>query len=439
MVISHVASIVRRHFPNVCLSMGVAFCGLLFAAPLNAANPAAQSPWVATWGASMVATQHGHAADVTGKTLREIVHSTVGGSQARVWLSNRFGSQPLHVGAAHIAVASDETFGTIVEENGRDRTPDKSGIRAGTDRTLTFNGKDSVVIPPGAAAVSDPVALDVPPLTDLAVSIYFPKHTMAKTEHSYADQISYAATGNLVGAPNLAGKSWTERSWYFLTGVDVYAPGDSAVVAFGDSITDGAESTLNENRRWPDDLAARLAADPATKQAGVLGVVNSGIGGNRVLLDGFGPNALARVNWDILARSGARYLIILESINDIGRYVTDHQPYGNLAERLETGLAQIATEAHQHGFLVFGATLTPYLVAGYSSPDGEEVREAVNQWIRTSHTFDGVVDFDKAVRDPQNPLHYASQYDSGDHLHPNDAGYKAMANSIDLSLFTKKR
>jgi lysophospholipase L1-like esterase len=399
-----------------------------------AANAAARSPWVATWGAGMVATAPGGGPDFTGQTLREIVHSSVGGEQARVWFSNRFGTEPLHIGAAHIALSASGSVGT-----NPDGTPNQSGIQAGSDHTLTFNNMDSVVIPPGAEAVSDPVALNVPPLSDIAVSIYFPDHTMATTEHSDSNQISYRATGNLVGAADLGGKSWPSKPWYVVSGVDVDAPGDSAVIAFGDSITDGAYATENENHRWPDYLASRLAADPGAKKAGVLGVVNVGIGGNRVLLDGYGPNAVSRIDRDVLSRSGARYVIILESINDIGRFTSDHQPYGDLTQRLEAGIAQIAAQAHQHGIRVIGATLTPYQGCGYYSEAGNQVRNAVNEWIRTSPIFDGVADFDKAVRDPQNPQHFAAQYDSGDHLHPKDAGYEAMAGAIDLSMFTKKK
>ena len=414
----------------------LAICmGLLFAAPVcraAAANRAGTSPWVATWGAAMDATSPGGARDFSGQTLREIVHTSVGGRQVRVWLSNRFGTEPLHIGAAHIALSA---MGNI---SGSDAaTVNESAIQSGSDRTLTFQHLASVVIPPGAEVVSDPIPLHVPALSDIAVSIYFPDHTMATTEHSDAQQVSYAATGDVVGVPDLAGKSWQEHSWYVLTGIDVDAPGDSAVIAFGDSITDGWHSTPNENRRWPDYLAARLAADANTRKAGVLGVVNVGIGGNRVLLDGFGPNGVSRVNRDVLARSGARYMIVLESINDIGRFTSDHQPYGDLAARLEAGLAQIAVQAHQHGMLAFGATLTPYKGCGYYSPAGDEVRQAVNRWIRTTHVFDGVVDFDKAVRDPQHPLTFAPQYDSGDHLHPSDAGYKAMAASIPLTFFSQ--
>ena len=246
---------------------------------------------------------------------------------------------------------------------------------------------------------------------------------MATTEHSDAHQTSYAATGNLVDAASLAGKDWPQRHWYVLSGIDVDAPRDSAVIALGASIVDGYHSTWNANERWPNDLAVRLAADADTKKAGVLGMVDVGIGGNRVLLDGYGPNGVSRINRDVVARSGARYVIVLESTNDIGRYTTDRQPYDDLAQRVESGLAQLVVQAHQHGIQVFGGTLTPYQGCMYYSAAGDAVRQAVNEWIRSSGVFDGVVDFDKATRDPQNPLRYLPQYDSGDHLHPNDAGY----------------
>ncbi len=410
---------------------------LFLAVPVCAANPASshssRSPWVATWGAGMVATNSGGAPDFSGKTLRQIVHGSVGGQQVRVWLSNRFGAEPIHIGAVHIALDAVSGFDAKMDE-----TTDMSGIQPDTDRAVTFHHLGSVTIPPGAEIVSDPVALNVPAFSNLAVSVYFPGSTRATTEHSSAQQTSYAAAGDLTGAASFTGDIRPVKSWYFLSGVDVSAPGDSAVVAYGDSITDGAHATENENHRWPDYLASRMAADTKTSKAGVLGMVNAGIGGNRVLLDGYGPNAVARIDPDILARSGARYVIVLESINDIGRYTRDRQPYGDLAQRLEMGLAQIAMQARQHGIRVIGATLTPYKGCGYYSPEGEQVRETVNQWIRTSHTFDGVADFDQAVRDPKDPLQFAPQYDSGDHLHPKDAGYSAMANSIDLALFTKR-
>lgn len=388
--------------------------------------------WVATWGASMLPADAGNAPDLTGKTLREVVHASVGGSRARVWISNRFGTTPLYIGAAHVALTALPQ-GTAPTQNS-----DLSGVRTDTDQPLTFDHSTTVTVPPGAEIVSDPVNLTVPAFADVSVSLYLPRKTMMTTEHTYADQNSYTVSGNEAASATLTDPKM-EKSWYYVSGLDVSSPGKSAVVAFGDSITDGAYATLNENRRWPDDLAQRLASDPATRRAGVLGMVNSGIGGNRVLLDGWGPNALSRINSDIIARSGARYVIVLESINDIGRFVTDRQPYGDLAQRLEFGMEQIATQAHAHGMRVIGATLTPYQGCGYYSPDGDKVRTAVNDWIRHSGVFDGVADFAKATGDPNNPQRFAPQYDSGDHLHPNNAGYKAMADSIDLSLFTKSR
>lgn len=367
----------------------------------------------------MMASDNG-APDFSGQTLRQIVHTSVGGEQTRIWFSNRFGKEPLRIGAAHVALSTQG-----------------SAIQADSDHELTFHHMGSVTVPPGATIVSDPVALQVPAFADLAISTYFPGMTLASTEHSLALETSYAAMGNMADAPQLAATAAKEKSWYFLSGVDVYAPDDSAVVAFGDSITDGWRSTSGENRTWPDVLATRLAATPPTAHAGVLGVVNSGIGGNRVLLNGAGPDALARFNADVLVRSDAKFVILLESINDIGRYTRDGQPYGDLLQRLEFGLSQMAIQAHQHGMGVFGATLTPYKGCSYYSPEGEAVRGKLNEWIRTSHVFDGVVDFDKATRDPQHPLRFLPQYDSDDHLHPNDGGYKAMGDAVDLNLFTK--
>ena len=378
----------------------------------------------------MVDTGVNRAPDLTGHTLRLIVHSSAGGSQARVWLSNRFGTQPLHIGAAHIAVSA------AAQPNGNDAM--SSAILAGTDRVLTFDHDPSVTIPPGATIVSDGVALNVPALSNLAIDLYFPDRTLGMTEHAGAQQLSYAAPGNQASAVSLEPNSWTIGSWYFLTGVDVYAPADSAVVAFGDSITDGNHSTQSANRRWPDYFAARLAANEATRKAGVLGVVNTGIGGNRVLLDGDGPSAMARMNWDILERSGVKYLILFHGINDIEAVERNRQPFGNLEKRLEWGLSQIAEQAHEHGMLVFGATqMTDCRDHKCSWPEGEQTRTDLNNWIRTAGIFDGVIDFDKVMRDPRYPIQMREEYNSGDFVHPNDRGYKAMADAIDLTLFTR--
>ncbi len=394
--------------------------GVFSVAAAQTAHVPDGSAWVATWGAAMMATRSGHAPDFTGQTLRQIVHVSAGGERARVWFSNRFGTEPLRIGSSHIALRTDA-----------------DAIDATSDHALTFNGNLSVTIPPGATIVSDAVALHVPSFANLAVTSYFPDHTMGKTQHGLANQTSYRASGDQTTAASLTDTAKPLESWYFLTGVDVAAPGESAVVTLGDSITDGARSTPDTNHRWPDDLATRLAADANAKAAGVLGVVNVGISGNRVLLDGTGPNAVSRFNRDVLARSGARDLIVLESINDIARYADHHQPYGDLEQRLEFAFAEMAKQAHQHGIRIFGATLTPYQGCGCFTPEGEAVRDGLNHWIRTSPLLDGYVDFDKATRDPQHPLQYLPQYDSGDHVHPSDAGYQVMANAIDLSLFTK--
>ena len=405
---------------------------LLFAIPALGANCVAPgcSPWVATWGTAMVDAGSNGSPDLSQETIRMVVHTSVGGPQVRIWLSNRFGTVPLRIDAAHVALSA--------ESNPAGGPADVSAIRAGTDRVVTFDHLASVVIAPGSTIVSDPVALDVPALSNMAVSLYMPDRTLGSTIHGGANQTSYAMPGNLVDAPQMPATSWTRNSWYFLTGIDVYAPGKSAVVAYGDSITDGNHSTVNGNHRWPDYLAARLAADEATAKAGVLGVVNTGISGNRVLLDGDGPNAMARLDWDVLSRSGVRTLILFHGINDIEYVTRFRQSYQDLVKRLAAALTQITTQAHDHGIRVLGATQMPDCQPpGCRMPQNEVVRTALNQWIRTTDVFDGLIDFDLVTRDPAEPRLLWSKYNSGDNVHPNDAGYKAMSDAIDLTLFTK--
>jgi lysophospholipase L1-like esterase len=355
-------------------------------------------------------------------TLREIVHVTLGGPILRVIFTNEFGTDPLTIGAAHVAISQGGSTINLVSSAG-----------------LTFGGRTSVTIPPGALVVSDPAAVNLPAASDLAISLFLPAQPIAHLSvHTFADQTSYTAPGNVVGAQTF--ESPAEISaWPFVKGVDVKAPAqDAAIVAFGDSITDGAHSTPNQNLRWPDDLFRRLQADPRTSS---LAVLNEGIGGNRVLHDVSGPSALARFDRDLLAQSGVRYVILMESINDIG-HAYDPNParvYDLVtAGDLIVGLTQLAERAHTHGIRVYAATLTPYVGAKYASPAGEQVRQAVNQWIRTTKLVDAVLDFDKATQDPANPAVFSSAADSGDHLHPNDAGYKSMADSIDLKLFQSK-
>jgi lysophospholipase L1-like esterase len=384
---------------------------------------------VATWGTAVVDAGSSNAPDLTRETLRMVVHTSVGGPRVRVWLSNRFGSAPLVIGAAHVALSAEANPAG---------PGDVSAIKPDTDRVLTFDHGASATIAPGATIVSDPVSLAVQPLSNLAVSLYFPENTLGTTLHGGANQTAYAIPGKVLDAATMPANAWTRNSWYFLTGVDVDAPGASAVVTLGDSITDGNHSTLNANHRWPDYLAARLAADETTRRLGILGVVNTGISGNRVLLDGDGPSAMARLDWDVLARSGVRYLILFHGINDIEYYTRFRQPYQDLVAHLAAGLTQIATQAHDHGMRVFGATqMTDCHPPQCTWPEGEVTRNALNQWIRTTDVFDGVIDFDLATRDPEHPSRLLSQYNSGDYVHPNDIGYRAMANAIDLSLLTK--
>ncbi len=393
--------------------------GLFSVAPAaSAAAKSAPAVWVGTWATAPLATDARTAPDFANATLRQIAHTSIAGKELRIRFTNEFGTGPLQINAAHVALSAG---------NG--------AIQPGTDHVVTFNGQPSISIPPGALALSDPVALATPALSDVAVSIYTPAQQInVASFHQDADQTNYLVKGDHLSATTLESPE-TIGSWYFLKGIDVEPNSDksAAVVAYGDSITDGAWASTDKNQRWPDFLARRLQADAKTAQIGVL---NEGIGGNRVLRDGYGPSALARFDRDVLAQAGVKYVIVLESINDIGRLKRNNDPIDAVtAADLEQGLQQIVARAHEHGIKVFGATLTPYQGAGYYTEKGEQIREAINQWIRTSGVFDGVVDFEKAVRDPANPQRYLPKYEHGDHLHPNDTGYRAMGDAIDLNLF----
>lgn len=390
---------------------------------------AASQHWVATWGASPApqldaAQMRTAKLEFENQTLREIVHVSIGGDTIRLRLSNAYGKQPLDVGAVHVALR-------------------ETGARevAGSDRAVTFGGRPAVMIPSDALVLSDPVKLSVPPGSDLAISIFIPKSAEGAGVHYGAQQTSYLASGDQTAAPSLQEPA-TITSWVFLTAVEVQAPEASgAVVAFGDSITDGARSTVDANLRWPNVLASRLLAAKGKK----LGVVDAGIGGNRVLHDPgaanvrFGVNALARFDRDVLAQAGVKYVVVLEGINDLGHAGTSAPVSETVsAEDVIAGYEQMIERAHEKGLKIFGATLTPFegtSFPGYFTPEKEAKRKAINEWIRTSKAFDGVIDFDHAVRDPEHPDRMMAAYDGGDHLHPGDAGYKAMGAAIDLSLF----
>ena len=389
---------------------------------------AGSSHWVATWAASpapQVTEDQMHSAhlEFADQTLREIVHISLGGRSVRLRLSNMFDAQSVEIGAVHVALRG----------NGATIVP-------GSDQTLTFNGSATVTLPANAMLFSDPVNLAVAANGDLAISIYLPHKVMGGGIHYSAEQTSYIGQGDQVGAASISDPQ-TITSWVFLAGVDVQAPSKAgAVVAFGDSITDGARSTLDANHRWPNELAKRLSARKSDERS----VVDAGIGGNRILHDAqsnirFGVNALARFDRDVLEQPGVQFVIVMEGINDLG-HPGSSAPLAETvsAENLIAALQQLIERAHERGVKIYGATLTPFegtVFQGYFSPEKEVKRKALNEWIRSSHAFDGVIDFDKAVRDPAHPDHILPAYDSGDHLHPGDAGYKAMADSIDLALF----
>ena len=380
-----------------------------------------QAPaWVATWGTSPSTPGSFGQAGTAGsafenRTLRQIVHTSVGGDSVRIRLSNRHGSVPLEIGAVHIASRGEG-----------------ARIEAASDRALTFGTETSITIPVGAFVLSDPVGLEVQPLADLAISIYFPSDTGTPTSHSTGLQTNYISPpGNFV-ATELISDAETSQSWFFLTAVEV-KPSErtGVIVTLGNSITDGTQSTADTNGRWPDHLARRLAA----RDAGTLGVVNAGIAGNRVLhnLGGFGISALARLELDVLSLPGVTHVVVMEGINDIGMG-GGLAPEIASADEIIAGHLQLIARVHARGLKIYGATLTPFEGAFYYSPEAEVKRQAVNEWIRTSGAYDAVIDFDAATRDPNQPSRFKPGF-SQDNLHPNDMGYEAMADAIDLTLF----
>ena len=406
---------------------------VLLLAQFAHAQPAKPGHWVATWGTAQLlvrplppatppatppAKQAPAAQGFTNQTVRMVVRTSIGGQRLRIKVENAFNSAPVTIGAAHIALRAKD-----------------SEIVAASDRALTFNGKPGCILSPGVVRLSDPVDLKVAPLTDLAVSLYFPGETGPPTSHGTGLHTTYISReGDFTGQPAIADAA-TTLSYYYLAAVDVEAPaGAAALVTFGDSITDGTASTPNSDHNWPSLLAARLAKN---KKTASVGVANMGIGGNRVLYDGSGASALARLDRDVLSQSGVKWVMLLEGINDIGRVGTN-TPEAPTADDLIAAYKQLIEIAHTHGIAVIGCTLTPYEGAGYSREPGEAVRQAVNTFIRTGGAFDAVVDFEAATRDSGNPKRFRAAFDPGDHLHPNDAGYQAMADAVDLAIFTRK-
>ncbi|MFC3653640.1 SGNH/GDSL hydrolase family protein [Dyella humi] len=385
-----------------------------------AASGADHRAWVDAWAA--VPDTAGPV--LNAQTVRQIVRTSVGGSEVRVRLSNLFGSVPITLGPVHVALSAKEA----------DTVP-------GSDHALLFNGKPTVIIAKGESVLSDPVKMDVKALQELAVSIYVPADTQyhAATIHNAGLATAYITESGDATAAEQFPREEVSGNRFFLTDVEV--AGSSAkrtLVTFGDSITDGVGSTVNANERWPDYLAARLQADAKLSS---IGVADAGIGGNRILHDNFGPSAQARFDRDALDKPGVRWIVLLEGINDIGGSGYAWEAKDKItAQQLIDGMKTLIARAHAKHVKIYGATLTPYGGNGwpYHSVAGEKTRQEVNSWIRSSGAFDGVVDFDKAVRDPAAPEKMLAAYDSGDHLHPSSAGYQAMANAVDLRLFADK-
>jgi lysophospholipase L1-like esterase len=395
--------------------------------PVFAQNaPLADMHWVGTWAASQQIPEPANALppdELRDATLRQIVHLSVGGSELRVHLSNAFGTAPLNIDSVHVA---------------RPLSPSGEQIDVATDRALTFGGSSEVLIPAGAEYISDPVNYPVSALSNVAISFHLAEPPAQQTGHPGSRATSYVVHGNQASAATLPNATKVDH-WYQIAGVDVTAPTDAAtIVALGDSITDGHATTTNGNDRWTDVLAERLLESAATSRIGVL---NEGIGGNHVLTDGLGPNALARFNRDVLAQTGVRYVIVFEGVNDLGGLTrlgeVSSAEHDALVAHILSAYQQMILRAHTHGIEIIGGTITPYAGSDYYRPTAKEEqdRNAVNAWIRAPGHFDAVIDFDQTMRDPNHPDHLLPIYDSGDHLHPSPAGYRAIANAIPLSLF----
>jgi lysophospholipase L1-like esterase len=394
----------------------------------TAAAPVLAKPkqsWTAAWASSQMIPDEKNtlpAADLTDATLRQVIRITAPGNRIRIRLSNAFGTTPVRLGAVEVAKSAAN---------------DSARILPDTRRIVTFAGQTSVTLPAGADYVSDPIDLSVDGMTDLTVSTWQLEPPQRQTSHPGARAHSYVAKGNRVSETDLSDAQKITR-WYYVAGVEVEGKTRGAIAILGDSITDGYGVQPNTNTRWPDTLIRRL------NEAKIpLAVLNQGIGGNRLLLDGNGPNAMARLERDVLAQPGVKYLIVLEGVNDLGTLTREApvapEEHTALVNRLIASYRQIIDRAHAHGITVYGATILPYGGNGYYHPDtaNEADRQAVNAWIRTPGHFDGVIDFDALTRDPANPSIMKAEFDSGDHLHPSMAGYKAMGEYIDLKLFRK--
>ncbi len=394
------------------------------AMPIAAQAAPRTCPWATSWGSSQMVPNPDTtlpAGTLAGATLRQVVRLSVGGEGVRVRFSNAFGKAPLRIGSAHLARPADITREALLPQSGR---------------AITFAGRPGVTIPAGADWWSDPLPVSAAAFGDLAISVFLPDEPDVQTSHPGSRATSYVAKGDHVGDAMLPGAMPTDH-WFFLSGVEVRRCGGAkGVVAFGDSITDGYGVKPNTNARWTDAFARRLG--------GRVAVVNQGIGGNRILLDGSGPNAIARFDRDVLSQAGIGHVILLEGINDIGVLQREKPATAAAQDALiasvTAGYAQMVARAHDRGIKVYGGTVMPFATNGYYHPDAgsERMRQAINAWIRTPGHFDGIVDFDRAMADPQRPDRLAPAYDSGDGLHPSIAGYAAMAKVVPTGWFAGK-
>ena len=384
--------------------------------------------WVGSWSASQQIPERQNAlsqGDLTDATLRQIVHLSIGGNRLRVHLSNAFGTGSLHLTSVHIAIPL---------------SPSSSSIEAKSDRALSFAGQPDVTIPAGAEYLSDPIYYTSSAGTDLAITLHLDSPPVQQTGHPGSRATIYIAHGNQVSSADLVNASKVDH-WYIISGVDVTTPPQGfSIVALGDSITDGHAATTNGNDRWTDILARRLQGDAVTQYVGVL---NQGIGCNQLITVGLWPIALARFDRDVLAQPGVRFVIVLEGVNDLGALArlgeAQPGPHDALVHAILGSYEQIVERAHAQGIRVIGATILPYVGSDYyhPGPANEADRQRVNQWIRAEGRFDAVIDFDRVMADPKEPDRLLPAYDSGDHLHPSPAGYRAMGQAIPLSLFLK--
>lgn len=374
--------------------------------------------WVGTWGTAVQLTEpHNLPPEpgLAGNTLRQVVRVSQGGDRLRVRFSNRFGTAPVTLNAAHLAVSRGD-----------------GAIDPVTDQALAFGGDSGVTIPAGEAVASDPFDFPLQPLSDIALTVQFGTiDADTVTGHPGSRTTSYLVEGDAVAAPTMTNAARTDH-WYILTGIDVVDEEAAAVVTLGNSITDGRGSGTNKQNRWPDELARRLQADGRTDHIAVL---NMGIGGNCVLRACLGPSALDRFKRDVLDQNGARWLIVLEGVNDIGNSSADSS--AQVAQDLMAAYQEIIERAHAQGIQAYGATILPFGGSFYDSPEHEAARQTVNEWIRTSGVFDAVIDLDAALRDPDNPTRLLPAADTGDHLHPNETGHRMMAEAVELALFTR--